>query len=76
MEEELRGVFPRCIRKYLNEVVEEVSSKKIFLVMFQYGFGKVPILNQLTVIKSEIIPDTKESELPKISSITEGGFYL
>ena len=41
----------------------------MFLVIFQDGFGKVSILNQLTAMTVNMKPDTKEYQLPIISVV-------
>ena len=38
---------------------------------FQCGFNKVLILNQLSDVTLKRIPDTKEAEVPKISTIPD-----
>ena len=50
-------------------MVESVSGKKRLLVGFQGESYKVLILNQLTNLTLEMIPNTKEAELYRISVI-------
>ena len=45
--------------------------KKEVLLRFQYGFKKVLILNNLSDVKVERIPDTKEAEALTIGMISD-----
>ena len=46
-----------------------VIGEKSFLVMFQYSFNKDTSLNQITVVIVDRTPNTKEADVPTISSI-------
>ena len=48
-----------------------MSGKKRFFLGFKYGFKKVLILNQLSAVTVERIPETKEAEVPKIYTIPD-----
>ena len=50
MEEEIREVFSRILRKKMTGVVQEVVGKRRYLVMLQYGLDKDILSNQLTVV--------------------------
>ena len=43
----------------------------MFILRFQYGFKKVLILNQLSAVIVEKIPETKEADVPTISTIPD-----
>ena len=59
------------MRKDLTGVVQEVSGKKKFLVMFQDWCEKNMSLNQLTILIVEKIPEEKEPEVSEIDDIPE-----
>ena len=42
-----------------------------FFLRFRYGFKKMLRLNQLSDVTVERIPDTKEAEVPTISTIPD-----
>ena len=71
LEEEVRKLYSRWMRKELIGVIESVSGKKRFLVRFHYGFGKVLSLNKLDEMMIGGRPKTKEAELPKIYAIPD-----
>ena len=71
LEEKLRAGSSRMMRKELNSVVQGVSGKKRFLVMFQNGCEKNLSSNQLTVVVLVKILKEKEAEVSKIAEIPE-----
>ena len=66
LEDEVRELFSRHMRKDLTVLVESVSGKRELLVIFQYGCDKYPKLNQLTFVTVDRIPVTKESKVTMI----------
>ena len=67
LEDEVREVFYRRLRKDLTGVVQVFSGKKRLLVRFQYGCDKNPTSNKLTVMTVDRIPMTEEAKVPTIS---------
>ena len=79
MEEELRVVFTIQFSKEFTGVVVGVVYRKMFLLIFQYGFKKELISNQLTIVTVESRNETEEKEVPPISEIpvdTINGVYI
>ena len=70
MEDEVRYLFSRWLRKKLAGVSQGVSGKMILLVRYQDGCEKDLNLNQLTIITLEEIPLSEESKVPTISLIS------
>ena len=64
LEEELREVFLRRLRKEFTGVVKGVSGKKRFLVRIQYGCENYMTSNQLTVVPVENIPVEENPRCP------------
>ena len=56
VEDEVREVFTRSIRKYLTCVVQGLSGNRRFLEIFKYGREKDMNSNQLTVVTIENSP--------------------
>ena len=71
LEDEAREIFTRRTRKELNGVAEAVSGNKRCLARFQYELKKDLILNQLTAVIVERIPNTKEAKVTTIFTITD-----
>ena len=71
LEEEVRAVSSRRIRKEFTGVVQGVSGRRRFLVRFQNGCKNNLSSNQLTVVIVEKIPEEKEPEVSEISEIPE-----
>ena len=68
LEEEVRVVSSRRMRKELTGVVQGVSGRRRFLVRFQNGCEKNLSSNQLTVMTAhEILVE----EAPEVSTIPE-----
>ena len=59
------------MKNELTGVVQDVSGKKRFLVMFQDGCENNLSSNQLTVVIVEKIPEEKELEVSEIAEIPE-----
>ena len=59
LEEEVREVSLRRMRKYLTGVVQGVSGKKMFLARFQDGCEENLSSNQLTIVILEKVPEDK-----------------
>ena len=76
LEDEVRRLFSRSLRKQLKYVVQVVSGKMRLLVRFKYGCDKYPPLNQINSVTVDRIPTNKESKVPKISLITDGSVVL
>ena len=55
---------------------EEISGKRRFLVSFQDRCERDLTSDQITLIKSDRIPMTKEAEVPMISALTNKKVYL
>ena len=68
LEEEVRVGSSRGMRKELTGLVQGVSGRRRFLVMFQNGCKKNLPSNQLTVVTAHEI---LVKEAPKVSTITE-----
>ena len=64
LEEDVRKLLTRNMRKELTGVVEEVSGNKRLMKTFQYGFNKYIRYNKLNVMTVVIINNTKEAEVP------------
>ena len=62
-------------------MVQGVSGKMVLLVKFQDGYDKDMTMNQITGVKLDRIPVTKEAEFPTIYAILdwevdlEKGYY-
>ena len=56
LEEDIREIFSRRLRKEITGVVQEVVGKRSYLVRFQYGLEKEMLSNQITivVVRSEL----------------------
>ena len=76
LEDKIREIFPRWMRKYLTGVVQGVSDKKRLLLMIQDWCEKYVTLNQLVVEIVESRPATEEAEVPMISVIPDETIYL
>ena len=81
MEDEVRELFSRHMRKYLSVFWGSLYGKRELLVIFQGGCEKDLILNQLTVGTSEKSPMDEEPKVTTISVIPdetvdlEKGYY-
>ena len=81
LEEEVREVFLRIMRKYFTGVFQGVSGNKRFLVRFQYGCKNHIKSNQLTIVIVEKIPVEEEPKVTTIPDIpddtvpSEKGYY-
>ena len=71
LEEEVREVCSRIIRKYLIGVIQGMSGKKRLLARFWYGCKKYLYSNQRTIVRVENIPVENEPEVPKNNEIPE-----
>ena len=74
--DELREVFSRRKSNYFTGVVKGLSGKSSLLVMFQDRFEKDLNSNQLTVVTSNRISVTEETEVPTIFTKPEEAFNL
>ena len=71
LEEEVRAVNLRRMRKDLTGVVQGVSGRRRFLVRFQDGCKNNLSPNQLTVVIVEKIPVEEEPQVSKIPETIE-----
>ena len=71
LEEEVRSVSSRSMRKELTVVVQGVSGRRRFWVRFKSGCGNNLSSNKLTIMILEKIPEEKEPELFAIPDIPE-----
>ena len=68
LEEEVRVGSSRRMRKELTGVVQGVSRRRRFLVMFQNGCENNMSSNQLTIVTAH---DILVEEAPEVSTISE-----
>ena len=56
LEEDIRELFSRRLRKEMTGVVQEIVGKRRYSVRFQYGLDKEMSPNQITivVVRSEV----------------------
>ena len=71
LEEEVRAGDSKRIRKEFTGVVQGVSGRKRFLLMFQNGCKKNLSLKQLTIVIVEKIPVEEEPEVSTVPEIPE-----
>ena len=71
LEEEVREGSSISMSKYLTGMVQRVSWKKRFLVMFQNGCKNYLTSNQLTIVIVEKSPVGEEPKVPTIPDIPE-----
>ena len=73
LEEDIREVFPRRLRKDITGVVQEVVGKRIYLVIFQDGLEKEMSSNHLTivVVRSEVEEEIEVREVEMIPEVRE-----
>ena len=71
LEEDVRAVCSRTMRKDSTNVVQGISGKNRFLVMFQDRCENYLTSNQLTTVIVENIPMKKEYEVPTNPEIPE-----
>ena len=71
LEEEVRESSSINMRKELTGVVQGVSGRRRFFVMFQNGCENYLSSNQLTVVVVEKIAEEKEPEVSEIAEIQE-----
>ena len=60
LEDDGREVFPRQLRKELNDMVQEISDNRRFFVRFHYKYDKYTTSNQLAVVTVDRIYVVKE----------------
>ena len=81
LDNEVREIFLRRMRKEFTGVIQGISGKKRFLVRFQYGCEKYLTSNQLAIVilqKSLVEEETKVHmipEIPKEQVTPEKGYY-
>ena len=76
LQDEVREVFTRRLRKNLTRVVQGVSGKSRLLVRFKDGYEKDMTSNQISVMTEEKIPMTKEADITMISVVPYDIIYL
>ena len=64
LEEDVRKLLTRNMRKEFTGVVEEDSGNKRLMKTFHYGFNKYIRYNKLNVMTVVVITKTKEAEVP------------
>ena len=73
LEEEIREVFSRRLRKEMTVAVQEVVGKRRYLIRFQYWLDKDMPLNQLTivVVRSEVEEEVEVREVEMVPEVSE-----
>ena len=74
LEEEIRTLFLRSMRKELTDVVQGIPGKNNFLVIFQDGCEKYLTSNQLTTVIVEKSPVEKKPGVPTNPEIPDERF--
>ena len=73
LEEDIREIFSRRLRKEMSGVVQEVVGKRRYLVRFQDRGEKEMLLNQLSIVvfRSEVEEEIEVREVEMIPEVGE-----